>query len=188
MMQKPKLILPENGILVPKREIIMPGVNHQLFTRGNPVIFQHFRKGRLIDEETVMNGITTAGKNSLLDIMFRAQTQLTAWYFGLIDNAGFTALADADVANSHTGWVEVTTYDEATRPQWSPDAAASAAISNTTAVTFNINATKTLNGMFIISQNTKGGTTGILWATASFSTTKPVADDDQIKLTYQIQA
>lgn len=162
--------------------------SHKILTNVNPVIFEHFRDGKLIDREVTHNGITTAGKNSLFDIMFRAQTQLTAWYFGLIDNASYSALADADTMSSHAGWIECTTYNESTRPQWSPDAAASGAITNTTAVTFNISATKTLQGIFITNNNTKGGTTGVLWATALFSATKSVVNNDQIKLTYQLSA
>lgn len=158
----------------------------RIFDKVNPVIVEHYRDGQLLSREQTHNGITTEGKNSLLDIMFRAQTQLTAWYFGLIDNAGFTALAAADTMASHSGWTESVAYSDSTRQQWSPDAAASGAITNSTAVTFNINATATLYGMFITSNSTKNGTTGKLWATAAFSATKSVINGDQIKLTYNL--
>jgi hypothetical protein len=174
------------SLILPPQNIVVP--NQTILDKVNPVIFEHYRKGKLIDREITHNGITTPGKNSLFDVYFRAQTQITTWYFGLIDNASFSALNAADTMSSHAGWIECTTYDESARPTWSPDAAASGAITNTTAVTFNISATKTLNGMFIVSNSTKGGTTGVLWATASFSTTKSVVDDDQIKLTYQLSA
>lgn len=162
--------------------------SQRILTNVNPVIFEHFRDGKLIDREVTHNGIVTVGKNALFDIMFRAQTQLTAWFFGLIDNASYSALSDADTMSSHAGWIECTSYDESTRPQWSPDAASAGAITNSTAVTFNISATKTLKGMFIASNSTKGGSTGTLWATALFSADKSVVDNDQIKLTYQLSA
>lgn len=174
-----KLILPPNEIFIPSQRIL---------DKVNPVIVEHFRKGKLLSREVTHNGITTVGKNSLFDVAFRAQTQLTAWYFGLIDNASYSALAAGDTMSSHAGWIEVTAYDESTRPQWSPDAASGGAITNSTAVTFNINATKTLKGMFVVSNSTKGGTSGVLWATALFNSDKSVVDDDQIKLTYQLSA
>lgn len=136
----------------------------------------------------IFNGITTAGKNALLDIMFRNQTQLASWYFGLVDNAGFTAFADADTMSSHSGWTESTAYSDANRVQWSPDAAASASISNATPATVNINATATLKGGFIASNNTKGGTSGTLWATVAFASTVDVVNGDQLKLTYTVNA
>lgn len=171
-----ELILPSKNLLVPQRSFIF----------DNPILFQQFRNGKLIDEELLKNGVTTVGKNALLDIMFRAQTQLTDWYTGLINNSGFSALADADTMASHSGWTEWTSYDEATRVQWSPGAASSAAITNSSAMTFNINATGTLYGAFFNSVSTKSGTTGTLWATAAFNTTKPVTSGDQIKLTYTV--
>jgi len=164
-----KLILPDNKL-----------VFHNMFK------LEHARDGKIIDVQEFHNDIVTEGKNQLLDIMFRAQTQLTAWYLGLIDNSGFSALAAADVMNSHAGWTEFTNYSQANRVQWSPIAASAGSITNTTAATFDITGSGTLYGGFVTSNNTKAGTTGRLWATAAFNTTKPVANGDQIKLTYTV--
>lgn len=152
------------------------------------LVFEHFRQGKLIDREEFHNGITTAGKNSLLDVYFRAQTQITAWYLGLIDNAGFSALSAADTMSSHAGWTESTAYSDSTRQQWVQSAASSGSITNGTAATFNINGTATLYGTFVTSVSTKGGTTGTLWSTAAFSSTKAVINGDQVKLTYTVNA
>lgn len=152
----------------------------------NPLIVEHFRGGELLDKELCYNGIVTVGKNSLLDVTFRNQAQLASWYTGLIDNSGFSALNAADTMSSHAGWTEFTTYDQSTRVQWSPGAAASAAITNASAMTFDINATGTLYGAFITSGSAKSGTAGTLWATAAFNTTKPVTSGDQIKITYTV--
>lgn len=157
-----------------------------MFTKGNPVLFQQFRRGKLIDESLTYNGIVTVGKNSLLDVYFRNQTQIANWYMGQIDNSGFSALADADTAASHGGWTEFVTYNEATRPEWTAIAAASGSITNTTSVTFNITGSGTLYGMFMISNNTKAGTTGTLWATAAYNAPKVVNNGDQVKLTYTL--
>lgn len=165
----------------------------RLFNDENIVILEHYRmqksgRMKLIDIDRTHNGIVTVGKNSLFDVAFRAQTQLTAWYFGLIVNTGTPTLAAADTMSSHSGWTEFTDYTESNRVQWSPDAAASGSITNTTASTFNINATGSVYGMFLASNNTKSGTTGTLWATAAFSAPKSVVNTDQIKLTYTLNA
>ena len=149
---------------------------------------EHYRDGKLIDVDEFKNGIVTVGKNYLLDAGFRNQTQITAWYFGLINNSGFSALSAADTMSSHTGWTECTDYDEANRPTWSPGAASSGSITNSTPVDFTMNATVTLYGAFIASVNTKGGTSGTLWSTGAFSTTKPVADNDVVKLVYTLNS
>lgn len=170
-------------LLLPNEETLLP---QKLFQRGNPVILEHFRQGKLIDRCVSFNGIVTVGKNSLLDVYFRNQTQLSAWYQGLIDNSGFSALSDSDTMGLHAGWTEFTTYSQSTRPQWSPVAAASGSITNTTSVTFDITGTGTLYGMFMTSNSTKSGTSGTLWATAAFSAAKSVVNGDQVKLTYTL--
>jgi len=147
---------------------------------------EHWRAGEHIADYDIPNGIVTVGKNSLLDVGFRAQTQITAWYIGIIDNSGFSALADADTAASHGGWNEFTTYSEANRVQWSPAAAASGQISNSSSSNFNITGTGTLKGIFLISNNTKSGTTGTLWATAAFASNVSVVNGDLLKITYTI--
>jgi hypothetical protein len=134
------------------------------------------------------NGVTNIGKNSQLDVLFGAGTQIVTWYIGQIDDAGFTALAASDTMSSHGGWVEFTTYTEGTRPQWSPDAAASEQISNSTPANFNITGTATLKGIFINSINIKGGSTGTLWATALYAGDIPVANGDLLKITYTVSA
>jgi hypothetical protein len=144
------------------------------------------RDGKTIHEEVFNNGIVDVGMNSLLDVYFRNQTQIAAWYIGLVDNAGFSAFAPADTMGSHAGWTESTAYSDANRITWSPGAAASRSITNGTPGTFNINGAATLKGIFITSNNTKGGTTGTLWSTAAFASTVTVANGDQLKVTYTL--
>ncbi len=61
--------------------------------------------------------ILSADKNQLLNAQFDAATQITAWYLGLIDNAGFTALAAADtydeINQAGNGWDEFADYTDA---------------------------------------------------------------------------
>lgn len=142
--------------------------------------------GELLGVYAFPNGITDVGLNHILDTQFNGGTAVTTWYAALIDNASFSALAAGDTMASHTGWIEATTYDEATRPEWTAGAASARSITNAATVDFTINATKTIQGIFITSNNTKGGTTGTLWSTAAFGSTVSVADGDTLKVTYTL--
>lgn len=154
---------------------------------GGKFQVEHWRDGQLLAKIPLPNGITDVGMNTLLDVMFDSGTQITTWYIGLVNNSGFTSFANADTSASHAGWTEFTAYDEANRVTWAPEEPASRAISNSvTSSDFTINATGTLKGIFIISNNTKGGATGTLWSTAAFSTTVNVVDNDVIKITYTV--
>src|SRR5260221_7382469 len=148
--------------------------------------FEHFRDGKKIGQYRIENAVVNVGKNKILDIMFNGVTPLTTWYMGLVDNAGFSAFAAADTMASHAGWAESTAYTESTRPQWTVGSASSQSVTNATPVTFDINATGTMNGIFIISDNTKGGTSGTLWGEGSFSSTVSVNNGDQLKGTYTL--
>jgi hypothetical protein len=135
------------------------------------------------------NGVTNEALNSILNVYLRAQTQISAWYLGLIDNSGFSTLASADTLASHAGWSESQAYAAATRPQWSPGAAASQAVTNSTTVDFAMNATATIRGLFVASANDKGGTTGVLFSTAAFTGgNQSVNNGDTLKVTYTVSA
>jgi hypothetical protein len=147
---------------------------------------EHVRGGKVIGRYTVPNGIVDVGLNFLLDVMFHGTAAVATWYIGLVNNAGFSAFANADTMGSHAGWTEWTSYDEATREEWLEDAAATRSITNSTPAEFTISASGTLKGIFVTSNNTKGGTTGTLWSTASFTSTIPVQDNDIIRITYTV--
>lgn len=159
---------------------------NKLPLRGRLVV-EHFNKdGDKIGQYEFPNGITDEGLNHILDTQFGAGTPVTTWYVGLIDNAGFSALAAADVMSSHAGWAETSAYTEANRVEWTEGAAASRSITNAATMDFSINATVTINGIFVTSVNTKGGTTGVLWATASFSSAVSATNGDTLKVTYTV--
>jgi hypothetical protein len=139
--------------------------------------------------ERAKNGVTGVALNSVLDVFLRAQTPAAGWYMGLIDNAGYTALATADTMGSHGGWAEVTAYNESTRPQWTAGAASGQSVVNATTTDFSINASKTVRGLFLVSDSTKGGSAGVLFATALFSSgNQTVNNGDTLKVTYTVSA
>lgn len=154
---------------------------------GGRFIVEHFNKaGDKIGQYEFPNGITDEGLNHILETEFNGGTPVTTWYTGLINNSGFSALAAGDTMASHAGWAETAAYTEATRPEWTAGTAAARSITNSTTVDFSINATVTINGIFITSVNTKSGTTGVLWATASFSSAVSATSGDTLKVTYTV--
>jgi len=148
-------------------------------------IFQveQIRDGEIIENFTVENGIVDVGLNSILGVEFHADTQITTWYIGLVDNSGTPTFNNADTLASHPGWAEATGY-AGTRPQWTANAAASRSITNNATVDFAINAPAVIKGLFICSVTSTN--VGTLWSTAAFGATITVANGDVIKITYTV--
>ncbi len=142
--------------------------------------------GTLLWEEDFPNGVTTEGLNDILEVHFRSGSQHTAWYAGLVDNAGFSAYSAADTMASHSGWTESSAYGESVRQTYSPGAASGGVISNSSAMVFTANTTVTIKGAFITTVSTKGGTTGKLWATGSFSVAQALTNLQTLSLTYSL--
>lgn len=131
------------------------------------------------------NLITTIGMNTMLDNHFSASGYTAAWYMGLIDNSGFSAVAAANTMSSHAGWTESTAYDNATRIAAAWSAASGGSKSLSAALGFLINATVTLNGGFLTTVSTKGGTTGILGNATSFTGgNRAAVDGDTVNVSY----
>lgn len=136
--------------------------------------------------------ITTQGLTHIENIVFRGGTQITAWYVGLIDNSGYTALDISDTLGAHTGWSEVATgtYSQSTRVQWtpaSPTGTTTVSCVNSSTCDHSILLTKSIVGLFICSNNTKGGGSGsdILMATALFDQgVQAVKNTDVLKITF----
>jgi len=149
---------------------------------------EQWRGGELFKTYKLKNGVVNQGKNAILTSYFFNTAPPALWYLGLIDNAAFSALAATDTAASHPGWAEATGYTEGTRPTWVTTAAASQSITNPTPATFTISATQTLKGIFAITDGTKSGSSGVLWATALFAGDIPVANLDILKITYSVNA
>lgn len=162
-------------------------MGHAIGLKGR-FVFEHWRKGRLLSTYEFKNGVTNVGKNYMLDAAFNTGSQSTNWYIGLIDGtAGTPTLAAADTSASHSGWTEFQTYTETTRQAWVKGAAATQMVASTSVAAFTIGAvadgTK-VGGAFLINVNTKGGTTGVLWATGNYPASVPVQQDDVFKVNY----
>ena len=133
--------------------------------------------------EDIKNANTTAGINSMIGVYFNSVTQITTWYIGLVANSGFSSFAVADTMGSHTGWTEDTNYSESVRQTWGSLSVSGGAISGAT-LTFTMNGTTTIYGIFVTSSSTKSGTSGTLWGTAPFSSTQSVVSGQTLRVTY----
>lgn len=120
--------------------------------------------------DTIKNLVATAGKNDALDKYLAGSGYTAAWYIGLIGAASYTTgPAAGDTSASHGGWVEAQGYSQASRPTTAWSAASGGSKSLSSALTFSINADATIKGCFLISNATKGGTTGILYSAGLFT-------------------
>lgn len=140
-------------------------------------------------KETFRNLVTTAGKNDLLTQYFKGSAYTAAWFVGLIDNAGFSAIAAGDTAASHSGWTESTAYSNGTRPSLTLGTASAASIDNSASkASYSINATATINGAFTITNSTKGGTSGTLYSAGSFGAARSVISGDTLNVQVTLTA
>lgn len=158
------------------------GQDEQISITGAYTVECFDADGNLKWSDQIKNLVVTVGKNDLLDKYFAGSAYTATWYLGLINSGG--TYAAADTMASHAGWTEATGYSAATRPAptWSAAASGSKA---TTATAFSINATATIGGAFMTSNNTKSGTTGILYSAGNFTGgNRSVASGDTLNVTY----
>ncbi len=147
-------------------------------------------EGNLKWSEEKHNLVVNVGLKDMNDKYFTGSAYTAAWYIGLYGAAASNDPAAGDTMASHAGWTEVTDYSEATRPAATFAAATTAdpsVITNSASVAvFSINGTTVVGGAFLTSDNTKGGTTGILFSASDFAAPgdRSVVSGDVINCTY----
>ena len=150
----------------------------------------HDENGNLKWEAESHNLVVNAGLKDMNDKYFTGASYTAAWFIGVYGAGASNNPAAADTAASHAGWTEVTAYSNATRPAATFAAATTAdpsVITNSASpASFSINGTTTVGGAFLISNSTKGGTTGILFSAADFSAPgdRAVVSGDTLTVTY----
>jgi hypothetical protein len=152
------------------------------------------RNGKIVEYiPKFFNLITLAARTNVLEVYFHdgVQSAASSWCAGLIAAAGYTSNPNTDTIASHAGWAEFTTYTQANRVPWGPQAAASQAIGNgATPIEWTIGTVTSgtqIAGIFIANQNTKGGTTGLLFSTATFpSGHRTINTGDTVRTNYGV--
>lgn len=157
---------------------------------GHYLVECHDKDGNLKWVADDHNLVVNVGLQYMAGTALTSVAQITTWYLGLYGAAASNTPAAGDTASSHAGWTEVTDYSEANRPTATFATATTAnpsVVTNTASkATFTMNATTTVGGAFLISNNTKGGTTGTLFSAVDFSSPgdRSVVSGDVISVTY----
>lgn len=139
--------------------------------------------------ENFHNLVTTAGLNDSLDKQFKASSYTAAWYVGL--TAGSPTFAAGDTMSSHSGWTEVTAYSESNRPTLTLGSVSGGSVDNSASkATYSISSNSTtIGGGFIVTNNTKGGTTGTLYGGGAFTAGNKTLDNgDTLSVTATLTA
>lgn len=136
------------------------------------------------------NLVVDVGLQDMNTQYFKGVSYTAAWYIGLYGAGASNTPAGTDTMALHPGWTEITPYSNATRPAATFGTASTAdpsVITNSASpAQYNINATATVGGAFLVSNSTKGGSTGILFSAADFQAPgdRNVASGDTLNVTY----
>lgn len=151
----------------------------------NYYVFEAFdRHGCLKWRKEIENLVTNVGLNDLLDKYLKGSSYTAGFYVGLLDAT--PTVAAGDTMASHAGWTEITAYDEATRPALTLGTVSGQSVNNSASkASFTISADGTsIGGAFIVTDNTKGGSSGTLYSEAAFSAgNKGLDDGDTLNVT-----
>lgn len=147
------------------------------------------RHGFLRWTETVRNLVVNEGLDDILDKYFKGSSYTAGWFVGLVDNAGFTAIAAGDTAagiaaSPGNAWDELTNYTEGVRQTLTLGTVSGQSVDNSASkASFSINATVTIKGAFAVTNNTKGGGTGVLYGAAAFVASRAAESGDTLNVT-----
>ena len=157
---------------------------------GKYVVECFDKQGNLKWVAETPNLVVNVGLQYMAGSALTSTSQITTWYLGLYGSGSTNSPAAGDTMSSHIGWTEVTDYSEANRPTATFAAATNAnpsVVTNTASkAVFTMNATVTVGGAFLTSNNTKGGSTGTLFSAADFQSPgdRSVVSGDILNVTY----
>jgi hypothetical protein len=152
----------------------------------------HDKDGNLKWEDEAPNLVVNEGLQDMNAKYFTGTTYTAAWYLGLYGSGATNSPAAGNTMASHSSWTEVTAYSQSTRPACTfgtpTTANPSVATNSASPASFSINATTTVGGAFLTSNNTKGGSTGTLYSAADFSSPgdRSVVSGDTLSVTYTL--
>ena len=169
----------EDGILFPHQGILAKG---EYFGRVNGAEW----------EKEGDNLITTEGLALLLNVALGATAKPAGYYLALFSGsatpaANWTAASFAATANEITSMSEG--YTAATRPVWTPGVATAGSIDNMAAVaSVTIATASSLNvtGAALLTNSTRGGTTGALISASKYAAARTFQNGDTYEIGYRL--
>lgn len=150
------------------------------------------KDGNLKWEAECPNLVVNGGLQDMNNKYFLGSSYTATWYIGLYGAGSTNNPAATDTMSSHAGWTEQTGYSQSTRPACSfgtpTTANPSVATNSGSPAVFSINATATIGGAFLTSNNTKGGSTGTLYSASDFTSPgdRSVVSGDTLNVTYTL--
>ena len=150
------------------------------------------KDGNLKWEAECPNLVVNGGLQDMNNKYFLGSAYTATWYIGLYGSGASNSPAAGDTMSSHIGWTEAVPYSQATRPACTfatpTTANPSVATNSASPAVYSINATATVGGAFLVSDNTKGGSTGTLYSASDFTSPgdRSVVSGDTLNVTYTL--
>ena len=130
--------------------------------------FKLVRGGQVIWRDYIKNTTTQSAHDYSLDVALKSGPTVAPWYVGLIQTGA--TIASAASMPGHAGWGEFIAYTGATRPAWTAGTISAGSVDNSASkASFGINAATAVGGAFLVSESTKSGITGDLYALGDFT-------------------
>lgn len=156
------------------------------------------KDGNLKWSDYIKNVVTDIGRNHMLGVEFKAVTQITTWYIGLISSKkganNYGGVANTDLQASHSAWAYANSnnapnFSQTSLRQITFATAANKAIASSNATVFSISSNGTVKGAFLSSNPNKsngtGALTGFLYSAGLFSGgDKVVQNGDTLNVSY----
>lgn len=156
---------------------------------GGIFTYEQVRDGKVIDTWTEENKVVDEGLTYVLANALDGSTpSITNWYIGLFKN-NYTVLNTTAASNIVADANESQTdYSETGRPAWVEAGVSALSITNSASnATYTFTAVSTLiYGAFLISNATKGATTGTLLAASQFGASRTMLQADILNVTYTV--
>jgi len=151
---------------------------------GFDYLVEVIEDGKVVDSSIEHNLLPQAAVNHIAGLIRGSgPTPISSWYIGLFEN-NYVPDSSVTVSDLQTTVGESQAYDEADRLAWTTAFDGTSLISNASSVAeFTMSSTKTIYGAFIVSNATKGSTSGLMLSIARFSTAKQVEDGTVLRIT-----
>lgn len=173
---KAEILSGNSGIIVPANAAVRVEFKHWITRDGVDL-------EPMVDTNIVVN----EGLDHILGVALANVTQNTTWYLGLFKNNYTPVAADVAATFPTVGFADEANaeYDELTRPTYVTPGVSAQALTNSAAPgTFTFNTNQDIYGAFLISDSTKGATTGVLCSASRFASVRSMQTTDVLNVQY----